>query len=210
MSIMSAPAEPAEVAGHDISHETIGKALRARRTELGLSIADLAERSGLSASFIATVERGRSDISLGRLGRLTNALEVPLVELLSPTPRGNPVVVRREDRHRIGVEGDTVHRMLLAPSLAGKYQHLISVYQPRASSGRDYPASKDVEVFVYVLEGEVLFEFEHADAVVLRTGDSCSYSLDRNRRVVNLSDEESFVLTFASPSITHEQDSPRA
>ena len=57
--------------------------LRRRRDELGLSMAQLAERSGVSKAMIAKVESGASSPTAGLLGRLCAGLGVTLSTLMS-------------------------------------------------------------------------------------------------------------------------------
>ena len=59
----------------------IAKRLKDRRTTLGWSIRELAERSGLSQRYIISAEHGRANLSLQKLDHLTNALDIPLVSL---------------------------------------------------------------------------------------------------------------------------------
>lgn len=63
----------------------LGKAVRASRQGLGLSRAQLAERSGLSLRFLAQLEAGEGNISYLKLRRLALALEVDLAGLLART-----------------------------------------------------------------------------------------------------------------------------
>lgn len=56
--------------------------LKARREELGLSMAQLAERSGVSKAMIAKVESGASSPTAGLLGRLCAGLGVTLSSLM--------------------------------------------------------------------------------------------------------------------------------
>ena len=51
-----------------------GKAIRARRRELGYTQAYLSEFSGLSVSFISDVENGKKTIELGKSIYLANLL----------------------------------------------------------------------------------------------------------------------------------------
>lgn len=51
---------------------SVGETLRAWRQEAGLSIREVAERSGLSVSFISLVERGKTEIAFIRLVRLAD------------------------------------------------------------------------------------------------------------------------------------------
>ncbi len=56
--------------------------LRRRREELGLSLGQLAERSGVSKAMIAKVESGASSPTAGLLGRLCGGLGVTLSTLM--------------------------------------------------------------------------------------------------------------------------------
>src|SRR6478609_6292080 len=58
------------LAEHERGYPAPGEVLRRLRTQRGWSLRDVAERSGLSASFLGAVERGESDIALERLARL--------------------------------------------------------------------------------------------------------------------------------------------
>ncbi len=52
--------------------EELGAAIRARRKELGLTIAEVADMAGCSPRFISEVERGKGSASIGlilQLGR---------------------------------------------------------------------------------------------------------------------------------------------
>ena len=60
----------------------IGEQLRARRQELGLSLRQLAERLGVSASLISQIERGRANPSVSTLYQIVGELDISLDELL--------------------------------------------------------------------------------------------------------------------------------
>ena len=52
------------------------------RTKRGLTIDQLASMSGLSRGFISLLENGKRDPSADTLGQLSDALGVPLVDLI--------------------------------------------------------------------------------------------------------------------------------
>ncbi len=67
----------------------VGVRVKARRAELGLPVRVLSERSGLSPRFLADLERGKTNIAVGRLAAVAAALDVTLESLLvPPMPRG--------------------------------------------------------------------------------------------------------------------------
>jgi two-component system response regulator len=58
-----------------------GSAVRARRKHLQLSQEALAERAGLHRTYVADVERGARNLSLGSIDKLARALEVSIASL---------------------------------------------------------------------------------------------------------------------------------
>lgn len=62
----------------------LGAAIRARREQLGLTPAQIAEHVGVSEKSIYAYELGTTGIDLDRLPALADALSVPLRKLLPP------------------------------------------------------------------------------------------------------------------------------
>ena len=77
--------------GHRSSlHAAFGAELRAVRVRRGLSQDDLAAVSGLHRTYIGGIERGERNPSLTNIGRLAEALDVPVAELLVRVPPAPP------------------------------------------------------------------------------------------------------------------------
>lgn len=64
----------------------LGSRVRAWRTARGLSRATLCRRAGLSERFLASIETGSGNVSVARLARLAESLDVPLGTLLEDAP----------------------------------------------------------------------------------------------------------------------------
>ena len=71
----------------------IASALRARRKRMGLTLQELANKSGLSAPFLSQVERDHTTPSITSLIAIAQALEVDIHYFISPPPPSQ--VVRR-------------------------------------------------------------------------------------------------------------------
>ena len=71
------------MAGTDAIYEQVGRALRETRMSAGLTQQQLAERAGLSVSFVSFLESGRKKGSLETYHRLARALGIPLAHLFS-------------------------------------------------------------------------------------------------------------------------------
>ena len=62
-----------------------GNRVREERLRKGLSQEDLAFRSGLHRTYIGMIERAEKNITLVNILKISNALEIPIHEILKPT-----------------------------------------------------------------------------------------------------------------------------
>jgi transcriptional regulator with XRE-family HTH domain len=76
----------------------IGNRLRALRTKAGLSLNDLATRSGVSRGMIARVERAESSATAVLLGKLCSALDVTLSAVVGLSERPPERLTRFADQ----------------------------------------------------------------------------------------------------------------
>lgn len=67
----------------DLIGKSLGGTVRAARAERGLSVAALADTSGVSRAMIAKIERGEAQPTAVLLGRLSGALGLTLSQLIS-------------------------------------------------------------------------------------------------------------------------------
>ena len=63
--------------------EALGELIRTQRSAAGLSLRDLAERTGVSNAYLSQIERGLHEPSLSVLRSIADALDVPLEALLT-------------------------------------------------------------------------------------------------------------------------------
>lgn len=61
----------------------LGKALRARRVEMGLSQDDFADRIQMHRAYYSAIERGEKNITLATLHRVAVGLQLRMSELLA-------------------------------------------------------------------------------------------------------------------------------
>ncbi len=62
--------------------------IRSRRRQLGLTLATVAERAGVSVSYVANLEHGRGNPTVDRLRSIAEALETSLAELVGDEAAG--------------------------------------------------------------------------------------------------------------------------
>jgi transcriptional regulator with XRE-family HTH domain len=88
-------AHPLEVRGDGGGTHPIGPRVRALREAMGLSLRDLAERSGVSAPMLSQVERGETSPTLATAERIAAGLDLSLSQLLRLDEDRHLAIVRR-------------------------------------------------------------------------------------------------------------------
>jgi len=66
-----------------VNTEELGRAIRRRREELGLSLRDAANETAVSASTLSRIENGTGKPDADNIARLTSWLDVPMERILS-------------------------------------------------------------------------------------------------------------------------------
>jgi transcriptional regulator with XRE-family HTH domain len=97
-----AAAAPAGVSADALDPATIGARVKALRESSGLSLRDLAARSGVSAPMLSQVERGETSPTLTVAARIAAGLELRLSQLLRLDEGGSVTVIRAGQRQRGG------------------------------------------------------------------------------------------------------------
>src|SRR3954468_18660634 len=96
----------------------VGARVRALREAMGLSLRDLAHRSGVSAPMLSQVERGETSPTLPVAARIAAGLHLTLSQLLRLDEDRHVVVVRRGERRKRRRAGHRVEE--LTPPLPGQ------------------------------------------------------------------------------------------
>jgi transcriptional regulator with XRE-family HTH domain len=120
-------------------HSAIGTRVRALRDAMGLSLRDLADRTGVSAPMLSQVERGDTSPTLTVAGRIASGLELSLSQLLRLDEGEGVSVVRRSER-RTGGGGRGRGRghayEILTPPLPGQRAEVsVHTLEPKAATG---------------------------------------------------------------------------
>jgi transcriptional regulator with XRE-family HTH domain len=155
--------------------------LRHLRSERGLTLDGLAQRSGVSRSMISLIERGESSPTAAVLDRLAAGLGVTLAALFADAPRdGAPPLSRRGDQVTWrDPESGYVRRNLSPPGFPSPIELVEVVLPPRARVAYDTTTrAVGISQQIWVLEGEVELTVGEATHR-LGTGDCLAMRLDR-------------------------------
>lgn len=155
----------------------LGERLRALRQQRGQSLAEVAKATGLSPSFLSLVENAKSDLSVGRLARIVDALQATIADLVDDgAAEPGPVqVVRKQERRSIATGQDGIVTEFVARGLRGQIERHIMTFEPAAGVDLDdYHLSKVGESFFLILQGELLVELQGRPPLILCPGDTIS------------------------------------
>jgi transcriptional regulator with XRE-family HTH domain len=180
----------------------VGPRVRALREAGGMSLRDLAERSGVSAPMLSQVERGETSPTLQVAARIASGLQLRLSQLLRLDEAGSVTIVRRDERRSGGTDG---HRYeVLTPPLPGQRAEVSRhALAPGAATGgpgdppMHEPGSRETAI---VERGAVDLLIDGA-AHPLGTGDCVTFDADLPHHFENRGEEEAVLLAIVSAGL---------
>jgi transcriptional regulator with XRE-family HTH domain len=175
----------------------VGERLRALRRSRRATLRTVAERSGLSESFLSQVERGRSSASIESLRRVADAFGVSMADLFEPGGLPGPRVLRRDERPALsfGVLGK---KLLLTPRPLHHLEVFAGELEVGGSTGTEPYAHGDSEELFVVLAGTVQLELG-GELFDLEPGDSIDYRSSTPHRISNTGQDLAEVMWIISP-----------
>ena len=136
---MSRPTKPL------VNTEELGRAIRRKREQLGLSLRDVADKTNVSATTLSRIENGTGKPDADNIARLTSWLDVPMERILSgrapESESGNAVVYFPQEPTPEIVEAHLRADRNLTPETASALSELFRVAYKQFSAA-DKPAKK--------------------------------------------------------------------
>jgi transcriptional regulator with XRE-family HTH domain len=175
----------------------VGERLRAIRSLRRATLKTVADRAGVSESFLSQVERGKASASIASLRRIAGALGVSVADLFEPSGPPRPKVLRRDERPSLAF-GILGRKLLLTPRPLNHLEVFMGELDVGGSTGVEPYAHGDSEELFVVLRGSVQLELG-GDVHELETGDSIDYRSSTPHRVLNVGNEHAEVMWIISP-----------
>ncbi|MGI9097378.1 MAG: helix-turn-helix domain-containing protein [Solirubrobacteraceae bacterium] len=183
----------------------IGQRIRALRDAIGLSLRDLAERSGVSAPMLSQVERGETSPTLAIASRIAAGLDLRLSQLLRLDEGGQVAIVRASERRPGTSDPASGHRAeILTPPLPGQRAELSRhVLRGGAITGgpgdppMHEPGSRESAL---VLEGRVVLEID-GECHELAAGDCVTFDADLQHHFENPGSDDAVLLAVVSAGL---------
>jgi transcriptional regulator with XRE-family HTH domain len=176
--IADAMNDPDEVAA------AVARNLADHRRRRGLSLEQLAQRSGVSKGMLVQIEQGRTNPSIATLCRVANALGVAVARFVEVGEAPTVRLVRAAEAPVLWRGADEGFARLLVGSDAPDCVELWEwrIAPGDAFSGEAHPAG--TRELLHVLEGDLDLEIEQRRQRV-GTGDSVIFRADRPHRYAN-------------------------
>lgn len=197
-------AEAAEKRGPVPTSEAtaIGERARALRDSMGLSLRELAERSGVSAPMLSQVERGETSPTLSVATKIAAGLELTLSQLLRLDEGQHVVITRKAQRRKRKRGGHAVEE--LTPPLPGQRAD-VSVHRlaPSAATGGaedpplHEPGARETAV---VLDGAPVLVID-GQRHELGNGDTVTFDADLRHHFENPGESEAELLAVVSAGL---------
>ena len=171
----------------------LGKRIHELRAHRGLTLEKLANRAGLTASFISQLERNIVFPSIPSLTSIAAALGVRADFFFKETEVPKGKVVKKEKRERFILEDAGADVEVLSEgSLGVKMQPLIFTLKVGGHTGGQLN-SHEGEEFGMVLKGRIELSVGE-DKYTMEEGDSVSFNSFQPHKFVNVGGKEAVVL----------------
>ena len=174
----------------------VGTRIKSIRKRKGLTLQDLSEKSGMSATAISAIERNVSSPTVNTLASIGKALGESLATLLGESEIAY-VVTRANGRERPATQARGVDLQSLAAGVPGqRFVPTIGVLAPGATSGDDL-INRHADDFLFVIKG-VLDVETSGDTIHLGEGDSLYFRENTPYRWRNASAGETHIVLVSA------------
>lgn len=156
----------------------VGRRVREARADRGLTLDQLAGRSGVSRRMVVNVEGGTSNASIATLLRLATALGVSLADLVADPPSDRRLVVSTAARREPLWTGDAGGTAVLVATASTP--DMLELWDWTLQPGDVYASDAHrpgTQELLHVISGALMLTVG-ADVVRLRAGDAASVEAD--------------------------------
>lgn len=177
----------------------LGARIKRIRINNGMTVRQLAEKVGLSASFLYQLEQDKTSPSFSTLKGIAAALNTNITLLVEDSLPEEWLIVRNNNYKRIvtGNPGMELNLLTFLGHREKRMQPMVFELAPGASSA-DIGDYQGKEHFLYILEGEV--EVTLGDAkYVLNEGDAAYFIFESPGELCNTGQEKAVGLWVYSP-----------
>ncbi len=158
--------------------EKVGARIRMYREKLKMSLADLAEKSGVSVAVIASIEDGEVLPALGALTKISRALGQRLGTFMDDQFKPDPIITRAKDleANAVAKEGTNVLGYASHSLALGKPDRHMDPFRIEfPADGVDSESSHEGEELIICIAGQVELTYG-CEKTILGPGDTAYYN----------------------------------
>ncbi len=187
------------LAPRDPSPPELGRRIKMLRVSRGLTLKDLEERGGISATHVSEIERGKASPTVGALGRIARALGLRPATLVEAKIQPDFQVLRAEHRGARSVQWSKARFEPLTEPIhcAPLGAHIVRLPIDREPA---LTHSHEGEEWVTVLSGVAEITVDGTPHV-LREGDCLHFRAHRAHSYSNLASEPAVLLVAGRPQL---------
>jgi transcriptional regulator with XRE-family HTH domain len=182
--------------------EALGRRVRTLREARGLSLRDLAQRSGVSAPMLSQCERGETSPSIAIAHRIAAGLDLSLSTLLRLDEDQHVALIRKADRRTERRDGHRVAE--LTPSMPGERASVtLHALRPNGRTGGPddrpvhAPGSRET---VVSLTGRLVLHID-GERYTLAEGDAVTFDADLPHHFENRGHREARFLAVVTAGL---------
>ncbi len=185
--------------------EEVGRRVRMARFHRNLTLKDVANRSGMSATHISEIERGKTSPTIGALQRIASALDERPAHFVEERDTPLAILTRKEDRAKVFVcdqDGEVVNleQVNSEPPWA-----TLRIFRSVGKPGdRVERPPEPGETVILILRGMVKISVGDEQTFVLREGDTAQFQLVNGSEFETVGEEPSELLGIGALPIRQE------
>jgi len=182
----------------------VAERLKVLRHGMGLTLQELAQRSGVSVSNLSKIERGDVSPSFDVVMRICEGFGIPLEQFVKPGPKtsvsGRKTVTRRGQT--VPFSSAEYNYLAHASELSRKTMVPLEMWvRARSAEAFGHWSAHDGEEFVYVISGSIEIHTDQYEPFTLESGDSAYFDSTMKHVYVSVGDGDAHVL-----SVSHNPD----
>jgi len=169
--------------------QEVGERLRLARFKRDMTLKDVAARSGMSATHISEIERGKTSPTIGALQKISKALGERPAHFVEERAFCPASLIRKSDRMRqfmVGADGETVDFERLTGECPWGSSHITRKTTKPGDRLNRTPVLG--EIVMICLDGMYRLTIDD-ESYVIREGDSIQFFLDNGYTVEDISED---------------------
>lgn len=178
----------------------IGVKIKKLRSEKGITLKELSEKSELSVGYLSQLERGLTTIAVDSLEKLAKILEVHLTYFFDYPHKRKDAVLRSYEQEILDIEEGGFIKYSLSTNLEDKkiVPRLIEIL-PQKNNEEIISYKHEGEEFVYVLEG-ILTIYIDGERYEIYPGDSVHMNSSIRHNWANYTNKKVKLLAVNTPN----------